>query len=207
MKRICHRLRGDRTPSTSASRIKNAFSSPAAQSGGSAFSPRGQQQNPLPFLPPCTPRYCIHSSRGPQRACRLTIHYGDVGLHFVLSVAITTVSITQEAERGSFPPARLPAPGITSSKGSPVPCPLSAGRREEGVAAGAPGAGMEGRGSREIDGPERRRHNEVIPPSRGSSIPRLRRGVPTARPPLRFAWAIAQVCGCHGDKRGLIKTQ
>lgn len=136
----------------------------------------------------------------------MTIHYGDVGLHFALSGTITTVSITQEAKRGSFPPVHLPAPGLTrpGEGGGPLPhpLPLPAKRREERAAGDALGAGTKGQGSREIDGPQRRKHNEVIPPSGGSSIPRLRRGVPTARPPLGFAWAIAQVCGCHGDKRG-----
>ena len=69
--------------------------------------------------------------------------------------------------------------------------PLPARRWEERAAAGALGAGTEGQRSWEIDGPKRCEHNEVIPPSRGSSIPWLRRGVPTARPRLRFAWAIA----------------
>lgn len=126
----------------------------------------------------------------------------------MLSGTITTVSITQEAKRGSFPPARLPVPRLTQLGGSlPHLLPLPARRWEKRAAAGALGAGMGGQRSREIDGPKRSKHNEVIPPSRGSSIPRLRRGVPTARPWLWFAWAIAQVCGCHGDKRGLIKTQ
>lgn len=56
-----------------------------------------------------------------------------------------------------------------------------------------------------MDGSERCEHNEAIPPSGGSSIAGLRRGIPAARP--RLTRAIAQVCGCHGDKRGLIKTQ
>lgn len=61
------------------------------------------------------------------------------------------------------------------------------------------------RGSQEeMDGPKCHQHNEVIPPSRASSIPRLQHGVPTAT----ACWGHSPgVCGCHGDKGGLIKTQ
>lgn len=136
---------------------------------------RRQRQSPLPFpssfLPPRTRRYCVHSSRGPRRARSLTMRYGDVGLHFVLSATITTVSISHEAKQG-----RSPAPpplGMSPARVPPVrlreggQCPLL--RVWDGE-----------RASWEIDGPECCEHNEVIPPSRASSIPRLRRGVPTA---------------------------
>lgn len=62
-----------------------------------------------------------------------------------------------------------------------------------------------GAGRQEMDGSKCCEHNEAIPPSGGSSIAGLQRGIPAAWPQL--ARAIAQVCGCHGDKRGLIKTQ
>lgn len=50
---VCHRLRGDQTPSTSAWQIKNAFSSPASQGSSSAWSPEAAAEPPsLPFFLP-----------------------------------------------------------------------------------------------------------------------------------------------------------
>lgn len=122
----CRRLRGDGTPSTSASPIKNAHSSPS--------SPRGQRHGEAPVLPPRTRRYCIHSSRGPQRARSLTIYYGDVGLHFALSGTRTTVSITRGGDNGAaFPELGDLSPGECRwGSPAPVPCPCLRGARRRG---------------------------------------------------------------------------
>lgn len=108
------------------------------------LEPRGSSRAPfpslLPFLPPGRRRYCIHSSRRPRWAGGLTMHYGDVGLHFALSGTTTTVSITHQAKQGT-------SPSSSTSGGVPWPCPSSQGSGMEGSTRCC-GCGMGKRGGR-----------------------------------------------------------
>lgn len=127
----------------------------------------------FPFLPPGRRRYCVHSSRRLRGAGGLTMHYGDVGLHFALSGTTTTVSITHRAKQAT-------SPSSSTSGGVPWPCPNPTELREGGQCPVLRVWGGEKGRQEEMDGPECHEHNEVIPPSRASSIPRLRHSVPTA---------------------------
>lgn len=111
---VCHRLRGDQTPSTSTSQRKKCLFFPSLTKQQLCLEPRGSGRAPFPFPCPFLPPdrgdiAFIHlGGRG------LTMPCGAAGLHWALSATATTASFYPRGHAG-------PSPSSCTPWGCPLP--------------------------------------------------------------------------------------